>query len=129
MAESLKIYFLVANRFYIAESIRSVLALSINNHHSHCCVFYNTMPHVTKYTKENIDWIRDMEGEVFCVVDTIEDEEVKKYNLEVLGLKPITLEELAQKLKEADVVFCYGLPKQKCIIPPACAGRDYTEGA
>ncbi len=121
MAESLKIYFLIANRIYISDAIRSTLGQAIENHYSHACIFYNKMPRLTEYVRENIDWIRDMEGEVFCVVDTIQDEEAKKYNLEEAGLAPITLEELAQRLKEADVVIGYGMPLQKHAPPPACA--------
>jgi len=78
------------------------------------------MPRVSEYVRENIDWIRDMEGDVFAVVDTM-DEEARKYNVEEVGLTAITLEELAQKLKEADVIIGYGLPKQKHGPPPACA--------
>ena len=121
MAESLKVFFLVANRIYIGDCIRSTLGLSVENHYSHTCVFYNKMPRLTEYVQENIDWIRDMEGDVYCVVDTIEDEEAKKYNLEEAGLTAITLDELAQKLKEADVIIGYGLPRQKHAPPPACA--------
>jgi len=117
---SLKIYFLIANRQYITDAIRSTLGQSVENHYSHACVFYHKMPRVTEYVKENIDWIRDMEGDVFAVVDTM-DEEAKKYNVEEIGLTPITLEELAQKLREADVIIGYGMPKQKHGPPPACA--------
>ncbi|OAG27263.1 hypothetical protein [Thermodesulfatator autotrophicus] len=120
MSESLKIYFLIANRIYITDAIRSTLGQAIENHYSHACIFYQKMPKLTDYVKENMEWIRDMEGDVFYVVDTIEDEEAKKYNEEV-GLTPITLEELAQKLKEADVIIPYGLPRQKHDPPPACA--------
>ncbi len=120
MAESLKVFFLIANRIYISDGIRSTLGLSVENHYSHACIFYNKMPKVTEYVQENIDWIRDMEGDVFAVVDTMDDE-AKKYNVDEVGLTPITLEELAQKLREADVIIGYGLPKQKHAPPPACA--------
>ncbi len=120
MAESLKIYFLIANRIYIADAIRSTLGQAIENHYSHAVIFYNKMPKLTEYVKENIDWIRDMEGDVMTVVDTL-DEEAKKYNVEECELTGITLDELAQRLKEADVIIGYGLPRQKHAPPPACA--------
>ncbi len=117
---SLKIYFLIANRQYITDGIRSTLGQSVENHFSHACIFYNKMPRLTEYVKENIEWIRDMEGEVFAVVDTM-DEETRKHNVEEVGLAPITLEELAQRLREADVIIGYGLPRQKHGPPPSCA--------
>ncbi|MBA2849383.1 hypothetical protein G4V39_09315 [Thermosulfuriphilus ammonigenes] len=117
---SKKLYFLIPNRVYITDAIRSTLGQAIENHYSHACVLYNKMPKVSEYVKENIEWIRDMEGDVFAVVDTM-DEEAKKYNVDEVGLTPITLEELAQRLKEADLIIPYGLPRSLHAPPPACA--------
>ncbi len=119
MAEALKLYFLITNPVYINDGIRSALGQSVENHYSYACIFYVKMPEMSDYLKENIEYMRDLEGDVLAVVDTM-DEETRKYNVEECGLTPITLEELAQKLKEADAVIGYGMPLPKTLPDPAC---------
>lgn len=119
MAEALKIYFLITNPIYINDGIRSALGQSVENHYSYACIFYSKMPPMSDYIKENIEYMQDLEGDVLAVVDTM-DEETKKFNLEEWGLTAITIEELAQKLKEADVVVGYGLPLPKQPPAPEC---------
>jgi hypothetical protein len=52
-----------------------------------------------------------MEGDVFRLAgDPVEGVE----------LTEITLEELGERLREADLIIPYGLPKQSKSPPPAC---------
>ncbi len=116
---SLKVYFLIANRVYIVDGLRSALGLAIENHWVYACVFYHRLPEPTPYLKELIEGIREMEGDVFCVVDTM-DEESAKFNVDSVGLTPLTLEELSARLKQAHLVIPYGTPAFKGVLPQVC---------
>jgi len=117
----MKAHFLIANRIYISDGIRSALGLVVENMYAYAYIFYNKMITKTQYMDENVAWIRDMEGDVYAVVDTM-DEETAKHNTEgEWDLTPITIEELVKKLKEEDaVIICYGLPKHTAEIPAQC---------
>ncbi len=113
--ESLKVFVLIANRFY-NDGIRSGLGLAVENHYAYPVIMNGEFPKMTEYMAENIAWIADMEGEVFsCGADAPTDlpEGVEMTN--------ITLEELGEKMREADVIIPYGLLKQTNEPPPACA--------
>ncbi len=110
--ESKKIFMLLPNRMYAGDGIRSTLGLAIENHFAYAVIMNGEFPRFSEYVKENIDWIRDMEGDVFtCGADAPEGVE----------LTPITLEELGEKMREADFIIPYGLPKQTKTPPPACS--------
>jgi len=117
---SYKVCFLIGNRIYISDGMRSALGLAVENMYSFTFVFYQKMPAKTEYLNENLAWIRDMEGEVYAVVDTM-DEETKKYNLEEWELAEATLDDVVEKILECDLVVGYGLPPQKVQAPPQCA--------
>ncbi|MFH1215395.1 MAG: hypothetical protein V1706_02730 [Pseudomonadota bacterium] len=99
---SKKICFMYASSEYIVDGFRSALGLAVENMYAYGVVINNVIPEsvMTEYHRENVDWIRDMEGEIY----SIPDENVEKY-----GLAKITLEELGQKLREMDVIVPYGL--------------------
>lgn len=117
---SYKVCFLIANRPYIADGLRSALGLAVENMYSYSFIFYQKMPAKTEYLEENLAWIRDMEGEVYAVTETM-DEETRKYNLQEWGLAEATLDEVVDKILECDFVVGYGLPAQKVQSPPQCA--------
>ncbi len=110
--ESKKIYLLLPNRMYAGDGVRSTLGLSVENHFAYSVFMYGEYPRFSEYVTENIDWIRDMEGDVFTMGAEAP---------EGVELTPITLEELGEKLREADLIIPYGLPKQSKTPPPACA--------
>jgi hypothetical protein len=115
-----KFMFLVPNKMYIADCVRSTLGVAVENHYGFAGILKQKLPPVTEYVKENLEWVQDMEGNVFCAVDTM-DEEAKKYNVDAVGLTPITLKELGEKILEADYVIAYGLPYQTRELPGMCA--------
>ncbi|MGC9109637.1 MAG: hypothetical protein ACP5HI_05265 [Caldimicrobium sp.] len=117
---SYKVCFLIANRIYISDGMRSALGLAVENMYSYTYIFYQKMPAKNEYLDENLAWIRDMEGEVYAVTETM-DEETKKYNLEDWGLVEATLDDVVDKILECDLVVGYGLPAQKVQAPPQCA--------
>ena len=82
------------------DALRSTLGLSVANHYSFAAVLDHELAKFDDYNAENLEWIRDMEGDVFTNVQA---------NADNNGLTPITLEELGKKLLEMDVVVPYGV--------------------
>jgi len=95
---SKKVCFLYVNPDYVVDGLRSALGLAVENNYSYGAVLTD-MPELDEHNKENLDWIRDMEGEVYSTFPA---------NCEKNDLAPITLEELGQKLREMDLIVPYG---------------------
>ena len=97
---SKKVGFLLVNKEYTLDGIRSTLGLAVENMYSYAYVMNNELGDLSDYHKENIEWVRDMEGEVY----TTEDANVEKH-----GLTKITLEEIGKQLRELDIIVPYGI--------------------
>ncbi len=97
---SKKACFLFVNKEYTLDGVRSALGLAVENMYAYGVVMYNELTDVSEYHKENIEWVRDMEGDVFTTVEA---------NVEKNGLTPITLEEIGEKLRDMDVIVPYGI--------------------
>lgn len=97
---SKKVCFLPRHEDYVLDCMRSTLGMAVENMYSYCAVVDVEIPEMDDYNKENLDWVRDMEGEVYSNVDN---------NVSVNGMVKISIEELGQKLKEIDVVVPYGI--------------------
>ncbi|MEJ2032184.1 MAG: hypothetical protein P8Y63_03910 [Deltaproteobacteria bacterium] len=97
---SKKVCFLLCNSMYTLDGTRSTLGLAVENMYSYAVVMYNELPEISDYHKENIEWIRDMEGDVLTTVDA---------NVEKHGLTKISLEEVGQKLRDMDIIVPYGI--------------------
>ncbi len=111
---SKKIYFLLPNRIYASDGIRSSLGQAVENHYANSVIMNGEFPRFSEYVKENISWVRDMEGDVLtCGAPSPEGLED--------ALTEITIEELGERLREADIIIPYGLQKQTKTPPPACA--------
>ena len=82
----------------IFDGIRSTLRQSVANNYAFAAVLDKELEPLNEYNAENVDWVRDMEGDVYSTVQA---------NVDTNGLTPITLEELGQKLKEMDVIVPY----------------------
>ncbi len=82
----------------IFDGIRSTLGQSVANNYAFAAILDKELGPLDEYNAENVDWVRDMEGDVYSTVQA---------NVDKNGLTPITLEELGQKLKEMDVVVPY----------------------
>ncbi|HET97785.1 MAG TPA: hypothetical protein ENN98_03670 [Desulfurivibrio alkaliphilus] len=95
---SKKVCFLYKNPDYVVDGMRSALGLSVENNYAFGAVLCK-MDKLDEHNMENLDWIRDMEGEVFSTLPE---------NCETNGLTPITLEELGQKLREMDFIIPFG---------------------
>ena len=96
---SKKVCFIPRHLDYSLDCMRSALGLAVENMYAYCSVNVE-VPELDDYNKENLEWIRDMEGDVFST---------EAANVEKNGMTPITLEELGQKLREMDIVVPYGI--------------------
>ena len=95
---SKKVCFIYQNKDYVIDGMRSALGLAVENMYSFA-VAATEIDELDEHNKENLDWIRDMEGEVYSTVQA---------NCDKNDMAPITLEELGKKLLEMDVVVPYG---------------------
>ncbi len=97
---SKKVCFMFAkNEDDILDGLRSTLGLSVANHYSYGVAMNETLAPLSEYHAENVEWVRDMEGEVYSTVPA---------NVEN-GFTAITIEELGQKLREMDIIVPYGV--------------------
>lgn len=95
---SKKVCFIYQNEDYVLDGMRSALGLAVENMYAYGAVAAE-IPELDEYNKENLDWIRDMEGEVYSTVQA---------NCDKNDMTPITLEELGKKILEMDIVVPYG---------------------
>lgn len=97
---SKKVCFMFVNSEYTLDGVRSALGLAVENMYAYAVVMNNELPPLDDYHKENIEWVRDMEGDVYSTVQA---------NVDNHGLTAITLEEIGKKLREMDVIVPYGI--------------------
>lgn len=89
------IAFLVKDQAEDWEGLRSALGLAVGN----SSIYFFVLDHEVEMTepyRENLDWILDMEAEIYSNVQP---------NVEKHGFKAVTYEELGQKLKEMDIII------------------------
>lgn len=89
-----KVAFLVRSNEEDWEGLRSTLGLAVENNTVYLFVLDHEVAMTEPY-RENLDWVLDMEGELYSNVAA---------NVEKHGFQSITYEELGQKLKEMDFI-------------------------
>ncbi|MBA4394920.1 MAG: hypothetical protein C0407_15315 [Desulfobacca sp.] len=89
-----KVAFLVKDKEEDWEGLRSTLGLAVENNSVYLFVLDHEVEMTESY-RENLDWVVDMEGEFYSNVTA---------NVEKYGFKPISYEQLGQKLKEMDFI-------------------------
>ena len=97
---SKKVCFVSRHNDYVHDAMRSALGLAVENMYAYYTVLNVEVPLFDDYNRENLEWVRDMEGEVYSNVDA---------NVETNALAKITIEELGQKMREMDVIVPYGI--------------------
>lgn len=97
---SKKVCFVSRHKDYVHDAMRSALGLAVENMYAYCTVLGAEVPAFDDYNKENLEWIRDMEGEVYSDVDA---------NVETNEMVKISIEELGQKMREMDIIVPYGI--------------------
>ena len=97
---SKKVCFISRHKDYVHDGMRSALGLAVENMYAYCAIIDVEVPLFDEYNKGNVDWIRDMEGEVYSNVDA---------NVETNELTKISIEELGQKMREMEIIVPYGI--------------------
>lgn len=95
-----KACFMIRNKDYALDGMRSGLGLAVENMYSYG-VLVNV--EIDKLDEENvgrIEMLRDMEGEVYSNVQA---------NCDKNGFEAISIEELGEKIREMDVIVPYGI--------------------
>ena len=94
-----KVCFMYPSENYILDGVRSALGLAVENMYAYGVVMNTDIAEISEYHSENIDWIRDMEGEIYSIPQS---------NVEKHGLAKISIEELGQKLRDMDTIVPFG---------------------
>ncbi|MFZ5776316.1 MAG: hypothetical protein ACOY3Z_12605 [Thermodesulfobacteriota bacterium] len=104
---SKKVMFLMPSREYVLDGIRSALGLAVENMYAFGVVMYNDLNDLATnendlkgYHMENVDWLRDMEGDCFTL---------PACNAENFGLTQTTIEEIGQQMREMEYIVPYGI--------------------
>jgi len=94
-----KVCLMYRHEDYAVDGIRSALGLAVENMYSYGVVIDKELPLLDELTKESIEMLRDMEGDVFTTVQA---------DVEKNDFTPITIEELGEKLREMTHIIPYG---------------------
>ncbi len=97
---SKKLFFLYKHPDYVVDGIRSALGQAVENNYAFGAIMTPDLADLDEANKENVDWIRDMEGEIYSTIPAL---------CEKNDLTPITIEELGQKLRDVDFIIPYGI--------------------
>jgi hypothetical protein len=78
------------------EGLRSSLGLLCANAEVQMFVLHHEIDNMNEAYRENLEWLDEMEGEYFSD---------NKTNVEKHGFKYATIEEIAPRLKDADIII------------------------
>lgn len=95
-----KVCFMYRHEDYALDGIRSALGLAVENMYSYGVVMDKDLEAFDEYTKETIEMLRDMEGEIYSTIPA---------NCEKSDLEAINIEELGEKLREMTHIVPYGI--------------------
>jgi len=95
-----KACFMIRNKDYALDGMRSGLGLAVENMYSYGVLLDVEIDKLDQENVDRIDMLRDMEGEVFSNVQA---------NCDKNGFEAMSIEELGEKLREMDVIVPYGL--------------------
>lgn len=96
---SKKVFFLYENDDYAVDGMRSCLGLAVENMYSFGAVLC-PLPKLDDHAIENIDWVRDMEGDVMSTIP---------FNVEENSMTATTLEEIGMKMREMEIIVPFGI--------------------
>jgi hypothetical protein len=94
-----KACFMIRNKDYALDGMRSGLGLAVENMYSYAVLVDVEIDKLNEENTDRLDMLRDMEGEVFSNVQA---------NCDKNGFEPISIEELGEKLRDMDVIVPYG---------------------
>jgi hypothetical protein len=95
-----KACFMIRNKDYAIDGMRSALGLAVENMYSYGVLVDVEIDKLDQENVDRIDMLRDMEGEVFSNVQA---------NCDKSGFEALSIEELGEKLRDMDVIVPYGI--------------------
>lgn len=94
-----KVCLMYRHEDYAVDGIRSALGLAVENMYAYGVVIGKDLPEFDEMTKESIEMLRDMEGDIFST---------EKVNVEKNDFTAVSIEELGEKLREMTHIIPYG---------------------
>lgn len=95
-----KACFMIRNKDYAIDGMRSALGLAVENMYSYGVLVDVEIDKLDQENVDRIDMLRDMEGEVFSNVQA---------NCDKNDFEALSIEELGEKLRDMDVIVPYGI--------------------
>lgn len=95
-----KAFFIIRNKDYALDGMRSGLGLAVENMYSFTHLLDVEIDKLDENNLDRLEMLRDMEGEVYSNVPA---------NVENNGFEAMSVEELGEKLREMDVIVPYGI--------------------
>lgn len=95
-----KACFMIRNKDYALDGMRSALGLAVENMYSYGVLVDVEIDKLDQENVDRIEMLRDMEGEVFSNVQA---------NCDKNGFEAMSIEELGEKLRDMDVIVPYGI--------------------
>jgi len=95
-----KACFIIRNKDYVLDGMRSGLGLAVENMYSYAHLLDTEIDKLDDNNLDRLEMLRDMEGEVFSNVQA---------NVDKNGFEALSLEELGEKLREMDIIVPYGI--------------------
>ncbi|MDH3328998.1 MAG: hypothetical protein OEM01_07165 [Desulfobulbaceae bacterium] len=95
-----KACFMIRNKDYALDGMRSALGLAVENMYSYSVLVDVEIDKLDQENVDRLEMLRDMEGEVFSNVQA---------NCDKNGFEAISIEELGEKIRDMDVIVPYGI--------------------
>ena len=95
-----KAFFVIRNKDYAIDGMRSGLGLAVENMYSYAHLLDTDIGKLDEENVERIEMLRDMEGDVYSNVQA---------NCDANDFDAMSIEELGEKLREMDIIVPYGI--------------------
>ncbi|MHB8789885.1 MAG: hypothetical protein ACYDBT_08395 [Desulfobulbaceae bacterium] len=95
-----KAFFIIRNKEYALDGMRSGLGLAVENMYSFAHLLDVEIDKLDENNLDRLEMLRDMEGEVYSNVQA---------NVDNNGFELMSVEELGEKLREMDIIVPYGI--------------------
>jgi len=95
-----KAIFIIRNKDYVLDGMRSGLGLAVENMYSYAHLLDTEIEKLDDNNLDRLEMLRDMEGEVYSNVQA---------NVDNNGFEAMSVEELGEKLREMDIIVPYGV--------------------
>lgn len=95
-----KAIFIIRNKDYALDGMRSGLGLAVENMYAYAHLLDVEIDKLDNNNLDRLEMLRDMEGEVYSNVQA---------NVENNGFEAMSVEELGEKLRDMDIIVPYGI--------------------